>query len=131
MVNRFSNPRDRSRTAATSKMERFVIIVNGLDVAAVLDPTLIPKFFFWNYFMTRTVSCRAMFGMIAHKKNFHIKCCHYRLRCQEHDLLLFDLALEVFTLLPSLEIPFSGMQRALQMYCESDSSYTFHSHNHS
>ena len=37
--------RGRSRTAATSKMERFVIIVNGfqcsiLDVAAVLDPSL-------------------------------------------------------------------------------------------
>ena len=44
--------RGRSRTAATSKMERFVIIVNGckpltiitkrsiLDVAAVLDPPL-------------------------------------------------------------------------------------------
>ena len=44
--------RDRSRAAATSKMERFVIIVNGfypliiitkrsiLDVAAVLDPPL-------------------------------------------------------------------------------------------
>ena len=56
---------------------------------------------------------------------------HYHLRCQEHDLLLFDLALEVFTLLPSLEIPLFGVQRALQMYCEADSSYTFHSHNHS
>ena len=42
--------RGRSRTAATSKMERFVIIVNGfqpftkhsiLDVAAALDPPLI------------------------------------------------------------------------------------------
>ena len=45
--------RDGSRTAATSKMELFVIIVNGfqpltiitkctiLDVAAVLDPSLI------------------------------------------------------------------------------------------
>ena len=45
--------RDGSRDAATSKMERFVIIVNGwklltiitkrsmLDVAAVLDPPLI------------------------------------------------------------------------------------------
>ena len=45
--------RDGSRTAATSKMECFVIIVNGrkpltiitkhsiLDVAAVLDPSLI------------------------------------------------------------------------------------------
>ena len=45
--------RGGSRTAATSKMERFVIIVNGfqpltiitkrsiLDVAAVLDPPLI------------------------------------------------------------------------------------------
>ena len=44
--------RDGSRTAATSKMERFVIIVNGLqpltsitkrsilDVAVVLDPPL-------------------------------------------------------------------------------------------
>ena len=44
--------RDGSRTAATSKMEHFVIIVNGwkpltiftkssiLDVAAVLDPSL-------------------------------------------------------------------------------------------
>ena len=44
--------RDRSRTAATSKMEHFAIIVNGLkpltiitkssilDVAAVLDPSL-------------------------------------------------------------------------------------------
>ena len=44
--------RDGSRTAATSKMERFVIIVNGwkpltiitkrsiLDLAAVLDPPL-------------------------------------------------------------------------------------------
>ena len=28
------------KTVATSKMERFVIIVNGLDVAAVLDPLL-------------------------------------------------------------------------------------------
>ena len=37
--------RGGSRTAATSKMERFVIIVNGLrsilDVAAVLDPPLV------------------------------------------------------------------------------------------
>ena len=45
--------RDESRAVATSKTERFVIIVNGwkplanitkhsiLDVAAVLDPTLI------------------------------------------------------------------------------------------
>ena len=45
--------RGESRTAATSKMERFVIIVNGfqpltiitkrpiLDVAAVLDPSLV------------------------------------------------------------------------------------------
>ena len=45
-------PRGESRTAATSKMERFVIIVNGfqpltiitkhsiLDVAAALDPQL-------------------------------------------------------------------------------------------
>ena len=49
---RNSGIRDRSRTAATSKMERFVIIVNSwkpltiitkhsiLDVAAVLDPPL-------------------------------------------------------------------------------------------
>ena len=50
----YENPRTRggSRTAATSKMERFVIIVNGwkpltiitkrpiLDVAVVLDPPL-------------------------------------------------------------------------------------------
>ena len=47
-------PRGGSRTAATSKMELFVIIVNGfqpltiitkcsiLDVAAVLDPPLVP-----------------------------------------------------------------------------------------
>ena len=47
-----ANTRGGSRTAATSKMERFVIIVNGfqpltiitkrsiLDVAAVLDPPL-------------------------------------------------------------------------------------------
>ena len=46
------NSRGGSRTAATSKMERFVVIVNGwkpltiitkrsiLDVAAVLDPPL-------------------------------------------------------------------------------------------
>ena len=46
------NSRDGSRTAATSKMKRFVIIVNGwkpltiitkhsnLDVATVLDPPL-------------------------------------------------------------------------------------------
>ena len=45
-------PRDRSRTAATSKMEHFVIIVDGfqpltiitkssiLDTAALLDPPL-------------------------------------------------------------------------------------------
>ena len=34
-------PRGGSRTAATSKMERFVIIVNGcLYVAAALDPPL-------------------------------------------------------------------------------------------
>ena len=49
----FNILRGGSRTAATSKMERFVIIVNGfqpltiitkrsiLDVAAVLDPPLI------------------------------------------------------------------------------------------
>ena len=48
----FSNTRGGSRTAATSKMKRFVIIVNDfqlltiitkcsvLDVAAVLDPPL-------------------------------------------------------------------------------------------
>ena len=43
--------RGGSRTAATSKMERFVIIVNGvqpltiitMDVAAVLDPPLISE----------------------------------------------------------------------------------------
>ena len=47
-------PRGWSRTTATFKMERFVIIVNGfqpltiitkrsiLDVAAVLDPLLMP-----------------------------------------------------------------------------------------
>ena len=47
--------RGRSRAAATSKMERFVIIVNGwkpltiitkrsiLDVAAAVDPSLIPE----------------------------------------------------------------------------------------
>ena len=53
--------RGGSRTAATSKMERFVIIVNGfqpltiitkrsiLDVAAVLDPPLVAIFpyHFW------------------------------------------------------------------------------------
>ena len=50
-----TSPRGGSRTAVTSKMERFVIIVNGfqplaiitkrsiLDVAAVLDPPLVPK----------------------------------------------------------------------------------------
>ena len=49
---RISHARGRSRAAATSKMERFVIIVNGfksltiitkrsiLDAAAVLDPPL-------------------------------------------------------------------------------------------
>ena len=45
--------RGRSRATATSKMERFVIIVNGfiitkcsvLDVAAVLDPPLLVMFF--------------------------------------------------------------------------------------
>ena len=49
----FINCRGGSRTVATSKMERFVIIVNGwkpltiitkrsiLDVAAVLDPPLV------------------------------------------------------------------------------------------
>ena len=48
------SPRGGSRTAATSKVEHFVIIVNGwkpltiiaksstLDVAAVLDPPLSP-----------------------------------------------------------------------------------------
>ena len=47
-----------SRTVATSKMERFVIIVNGfqlltiitkrsiLDVAAVLDPSLLTSFYY-------------------------------------------------------------------------------------
>ena len=50
-----NDPRGGSRTAATSKMERFVIIVNGLqaltiitkrsilDNSAVLDPPLDPK----------------------------------------------------------------------------------------
>ena len=50
----FSEPRGGSRAAVTSKMERFVIIVNGckpltiitkrsiLDAAAVLDPPLEP-----------------------------------------------------------------------------------------
>ena len=37
--------RGGSRTAATSKMERFVIIVNGL---AVLDPPLV-RFFYHHY----------------------------------------------------------------------------------
>ena len=49
-----SVPRGGSRTAATSKVELFVIIVNGwkpltiitksstLDVAAVVDPPLVP-----------------------------------------------------------------------------------------
>ena len=52
--------RGGSRTAATSKMERFVIIVNSfqpltiitkhsiLDVAAVLDPPLV-RFFYHHY----------------------------------------------------------------------------------
>ena len=51
-----TQPRGGSTAAATSKMERFVIIVNGckpltiitkrsiLDVAAVLDPPLQPTF---------------------------------------------------------------------------------------
>ena len=39
--------RDVSRAAATSKMEHFVIIVNGLDVAAALDPPLMSKVFFF------------------------------------------------------------------------------------
>ena len=51
-INKISIARGGSRTAATSKMERFVIIVNGFqpltiitkrsifDVAAVLDPPL-------------------------------------------------------------------------------------------
>ena len=50
----FITPRGRSRTAATCKVELFVIIVNGvqsltiitksstLDVTAVLDPPLTP-----------------------------------------------------------------------------------------
>ena len=44
IINRtFNTPRSRSRAAATSKMECFVIIVNGfwlsiLDFAAALDP---------------------------------------------------------------------------------------------
>ena len=40
-------PRGGSRTAATFKMERFVIIVNGfqLDFAAALDPPLVPLTF--------------------------------------------------------------------------------------
>ena len=52
--NRLLLLRDGSRTAATSKMERFVIIINGwkplaiitkrciMDVAAALDPPLCP-----------------------------------------------------------------------------------------
>ena len=52
-------PRGRSRTAATSKMERFLIIVNSwnlltiitkrsiLDVSAVLDTPLIPMALSW------------------------------------------------------------------------------------
>ena len=55
------NIRGGSRTAATSKMELFVIIVNGLtiitkrsilDVAAVLDPPLISQIshlLYWNF----------------------------------------------------------------------------------
>ena len=55
-------PRGGSRTAATSKMERIVIIANGfqqltiiterfiLDVAAVLDPPLIPLSIISHYF---------------------------------------------------------------------------------
>ena len=51
--------RGGSRTAATSKMERFVIIVNGwkpltiitkrsiLDVVAVLDPSLLQYHWYW------------------------------------------------------------------------------------
>ena len=40
-------PRGGSRTAATIKIERFVIIVNGfqLDFAAALDPPLVPLTF--------------------------------------------------------------------------------------
>ena len=53
-VSRKVNLRGRSRTVATSKMERFVILVNGfqpltiitkrsiLDVVVVLDPSLSP-----------------------------------------------------------------------------------------
>ena len=55
-------PRGGSRTAATSKMECIVIIANGfqqltiiterfiLDVAAVLDPPLIPLSIISHYF---------------------------------------------------------------------------------
>ena len=57
-------PRGGSRTPATSKMERFVILVNGwnsltiitkrsiLDVAASLDPPLMPCSCL-NYFLNR------------------------------------------------------------------------------
>ena len=61
-MNRTRKPRDGSRTAATSKMEHFVIIVNVwnsltiitkrtiLDVAAVLDPPLKPLYLFLRSF---------------------------------------------------------------------------------
>ena len=63
--------RGRSRTAATSKMERFVIIANGwkpltiitkrsiLDVAAVLDPPLIQgRALHWIILQTVSHSCQ-------------------------------------------------------------------------
>ena len=49
-IEKYVEPRGGSRAAGTSKMERFVIIVNGfiLDVAAALDPPLEPLP--WNLF---------------------------------------------------------------------------------
>ena len=59
--------KDRSRAAATSKMERFVIIVNGfqpltiitkrsiLDVEAALDPPLLLILYFHAHYNTEQV----------------------------------------------------------------------------
>ena len=71
MKNKYFIHRGASRTAATSKMERFVIIANGwkpltiitkrsiLDVAAVLDPPLVQgRALHWIILQTVSHSCQ-------------------------------------------------------------------------
>ena len=71
-----------SRTAATSKVELFVVIVNGfqpliiitkrstLDVAAVLDPSLVTSRLSWKYFASLKTVVWKLFSHLSNANYF-------------------------------------------------------------